>query len=948
VVAKVADLTPDPFEIRVARIRNIADFTDANAQRLTRLHELAELEFFETTFAAGALRALAGCPRLESVFVRGGSTTNDTFTEILSIRQLRKLTFVNTAVADDFFAQIGSLPQLVFFNLTGCPNCSDKGLIRMSKAPPPKLQDLGLSGMKLGAEALKELSTVSHLQNLGIAQSQVDAEAIMELRTCPTLAGLWIAGETNMTQAQSTALQQALAGCAINVSKAEQAPVLNGPSYQDAMRRIMGRGFSISVISIALGGMTWIHGDDPFPKGDVIYAVHVWDWGEVPDVRESDLRLIAELSDLRGVNLGKPPPEGLRGLLPLKNLTELILGGNYVLSDADVELLASFPKLSRLDASIPNDAALEKIAKLPHLSLLNIQAASRNTERGLKVLESAATLSGVGLWSDSISHAAAQALANARPDIIVTTKKGRLDPVDPDREVAEWVINNGGKVGIWGKGDFTNVADLPRQPFAANDMMLQNIPNFDEDDAHRLTKLRELRDLFFLETTLNSGAIRALAGCRRLESLAILGGSTTDAVLAEVIQIPQLRHIRLLGVDITDDIIASLGQFPRLQSLDLYRKDRISDAAFTRLVDAPPPKLQMLTVGGTKLGINGFSAISRLPHLQEFEVTGEHVNDAVLREFRHCKALAKVGLATTSVTQAGTNELQTALGGCQVVPSKREQAPMLNGPAYRDTIHRVIARGCSIKVTTNTLGGSAWIRGGDPFPQGDVVFAEAVDGSGSDGDDVATTDLRDIVQLSDLRSFNFNRIPPDGLRELLPLKNLTELILGGNYVLSDADVELLASFPKLSRLIASIPNDAALEKIAKLPHLNWLKFGFKSGITDKGLKALESARVLGDVDLTFTNVSQAAAQALATARPDIIVTTKAGRLEPVEAKINDPAPPPAKAPFDARQARAHQEAWAKHLGLPVEYTNSIGMEFPKSWSDSVDFGSPSVVCEAGF
>lgn len=36
------------------------------------------------------------------------------------------------------------------------------------------------------------------------------------------------------------------------------------------------------------------------------------------------------------------------------------------------------------------------------------------------------------------------------------------------------------------------------------------------------------------------------------------------------------------------------------------------------------------------------------------------------------------------------------------------------------------------------------------------------------------------------------------------------------------------------------------------------------------------------------------------------------------------APPRAVAPFDARQARAHQEAWAKALGLAVESTNSVG------------------------
>ena len=39
------------------------------------------------------------------------------------------------------------------------------------------------------------------------------------------------------------------------------------------------------------------------------------------------------------------------------------------------------------------------------------------------------------------------------------------------------------------------------------------------------------------------------------------------------------------------------------------------------------------------------------------------------------------------------------------------------------------------------------------------------------------------------------------------------------------------------------------------------------------------------------------------------------------------APPPAIAPFDAEQAKQHQAAWAKYLGVPVEYTNSLGMKF---------------------
>ena len=39
------------------------------------------------------------------------------------------------------------------------------------------------------------------------------------------------------------------------------------------------------------------------------------------------------------------------------------------------------------------------------------------------------------------------------------------------------------------------------------------------------------------------------------------------------------------------------------------------------------------------------------------------------------------------------------------------------------------------------------------------------------------------------------------------------------------------------------------------------------------------------------------------------------------------APKPAIAPFDADQAKKHQEEWAAYLKVPVEYTNSIGMKF---------------------
>jgi formylglycine-generating enzyme required for sulfatase activity len=47
---------------------------------------------------------------------------------------------------------------------------------------------------------------------------------------------------------------------------------------------------------------------------------------------------------------------------------------------------------------------------------------------------------------------------------------------------------------------------------------------------------------------------------------------------------------------------------------------------------------------------------------------------------------------------------------------------------------------------------------------------------------------------------------------------------------------------------------------------------------------------------------------------------------PPLAVFRQPPPSLAVVPFDAAQARAHQEAWALHLGVPVEITNSANMK----------------------
>ena len=56
-----------------------------------------------------------------------------------------------------------------------------------------------------------------------------------------------------------------------------------------------------------------------------------------------------------------------------------------------------------------------------------------------------------------------------------------------------------------------------------------------------------------------------------------------------------------------------------------------------------------------------------------------------------------------------------------------------------------------------------------------------------------------------------------------------------------------------------------------------------------------------------------------------IVSKATGRLSARPA-TGEP-PPLALAPFSPEQAKQHQQAWADYLGMPVEWRNSLGMEF---------------------
>jgi len=248
--------------------------------------------------------------------------------------------------------------------------------------------------------------------------------------------------------------------------------------------------------------------------------------------------------------------------------------------------------------------------------------------------------------------------------------------------------------------------------------------------------------------------------------------------------------------------------------------------------------------------------------------------------------------------------LQSALAGCRIIVSKAEQATPLYSEAYRDAMRQLMARGYSVGLTANTLGGETWVTDQQAFPPGDVLFAGAIRPPSASDASTSIDDLRLITKLRDINALNLNQFPSGGQRELAPLQNL--LHLGVEKALSDEVAASLASFPKLNWLTVTISSDASLQSIARLPHLNRLGLRFAAKDQVKSLKPLDAVAPLGELNLVDGGgklLTEADAQAIANARPDVIVTWKNKRLE---------APAPARG--SAKRTFANDE-WIDVLPL---------------------------------
>ncbi|NQV26316.1 MAG: SUMF1/EgtB/PvdO family nonheme iron enzyme [Rhodopirellula sp.] len=193
------------------------------------------------------------------------------------------------------------------------------------------------------------------------------------------------------------------------------------------------------------------------------------------------------------------------------------------------------------------------------------------------------------------------------------------------------------------------------------------------------------------------------------------------------------------------------------------------------------------------------------------------------------------------------------------------------------------------------------------------------------------------------------------IKTLAPLaegKNLEKINFSGHHVTPEAN-QALSQLPKLRHLHMMFPTDAAVA-LLDLPQLKVLEVfspladspvlseaGIRTVSTWSGLESFTYAATGGSPDdssleqlthlpklKTFVlrcsdqykprRYTSAGIEKFRQLRPDVELRVDDKTYPATKPRAPAAAPPPAVAPFDAAQAKAHQQAWADYLGLPVE------------------------------
>src|SRR5262249_3787474 len=149
-----------------------------------------------------------------------------------------------------------------------------------------------------------------------------------------------------------------------------------------------------------------------------------------------------------------------------------------------------------------------------------------------------------------------------------------------DRAVAEWVLELGGQVRVYGGPDvwFSQRTGLPQGPFRLCGISLFSAEQVNDVGLEHLNGLTGLQNLDLANTDITDAGLERLQGLTGLQQLGLDHTRISGAGLEHLKGMTRLQMLRLSETRMTDAGLEHLKGLKGLQYLDLSGTQGLSDA----------------------------------------------------------------------------------------------------------------------------------------------------------------------------------------------------------------------------------------------------------------------------------------------------------------------------------------------------------------------------------
>src|SRR5262245_59810135 len=304
-----------------------------------------------------------------------------------------------------------------------------------------------------------------------------------------------------------------------------------------------------------------------------------------------------------------------------------------------------------------------------------------------------------------------------------------------EREIAEWVIHQGGRVILEGnRNPIRDVVQLPASEIRITGIDLVGTL-IEPTDLGKIGSLTNLKELYLPGPIWNPGAgsrldaneqLKQLAGLKNLEKLHfslhfLTNVNVQDKGLAHLTGLTQLRELRCAQCRIMK---LSLAPLAKLESLDLSLTP-FNDEGMKGLAELKA--LRRLNLRDTLVTDEGLKYLSGLTRLQELDLSGAKVTDAGVAWLRNLTAMRKLNLLGAQITDASADAL-AGMARLQELNLYRSRITNL-GLTKLGTLKELISLDLRYSRVTGT--GVDAFRGAAPNCKVDFVNSRAARGNNS-------------------------------------------------------------------------------------------------------------------------------------------------------------------------------------------------------------------------